>query len=189
MNSIKKMISEDLFRYTGGKSISFLKKIRLYGYQYMKIWRKANYFIKKNKMLALFYEVLMYRKSVKYGFQISPYATIGHGLYIGHFGTIIVGNEVTIGDNVNISPNVVIGRANRGSKKGSPTIGSNVWIGSGAVITGKVIIGDNVLIAPNSFVNIDIPSNSIVVGNPAVIHYSIDAVDKYVENIILKEKI
>lgn len=30
-------------------------------------------------------------------------------------------------------------------------------------------IGNNVLIAPNAFVNIDVPDNSIVIGNPAQI--------------------
>ena len=31
---------------------------------------------------------------------------------------------------------------------------------------GGVKIGNNVLIAPNAFVNFDVPDNSIVIGNP-----------------------
>ena len=53
----------------------------------------------------------------------------------------------------------------RGKRKGTPTIGNRVWIGVGAVIVGNINIGDDVIIAPNSFVNIDIPSHSIVFGN------------------------
>ena len=46
-----------------------------------------------------------------------------------------------------------------------PTIGNDVWIGVNATIVGKVSIGDDVLIAPNAFVNCDIPSHSVVFGN------------------------
>lgn len=74
-----------------------------------------------------------------------------------------------IGKNCNISPNVVIGQTNKGKRKGAPQIGDEVWIGTGAVIVGKITIGNNVLIAPNSYVNFDIPSNSLVLGNPATI--------------------
>ncbi|WP_425440669.1 hypothetical protein [Pontibacter mucosus] len=48
-------------------------------------------------------------------------------------------------------------------------MGDNVWIGTGSVIVGNVRIGSNVLIAPNAFVNVDVPDNSLVVGNPCKI--------------------
>ena len=50
-----------------------------------------------------------------------------------------------------------------------PVIGNEVWIGAGAFFVGKIIIGSNVIIAPNAFVIFDIPSDSIVIGNPAII--------------------
>ena len=71
-----------------------------------------------------------------------------------------------IGKNCNIAHGVTIGQANRGKLKGYPTIGDNVWIGTGSVIVGNINIGPNVLIAPNSFVNVDVPKNSLVIGNP-----------------------
>ncbi len=179
---IKYLIKEDLYRYTGGTRASFWAKKRFYGWQYTKSWRKANYYYKKNKLMYLLYGFFTYRKSIKYGFQISPRATIGRGLYIGHFGSVIIGNEVKIGSNVNLGPNIVIGATNRGEKKGSPVIGNRCWIGSGAVIVGNIIIGDNVLVAPNSYVNIDIPSNSIVMGNPARIISRADSVEGYINN-------
>lgn len=179
----KELIKTDLFRYTAGNKIPILSKIRLYGWNYTKTWRKANHY-KYNKLLYFVWGCVLYKKSLKYGFQISPRATIGKGLYLGHFGTIIVGNEVVIGDNCNLSPNVVIGKANRGFKEGSPQIGNSVWIGSGAVIVGRIKIGNNVLIAPNSYVNFDVPDNSIVVGNPAIVHPSKNATERYIENIV-----
>ncbi len=75
---------------------------------------------------------------------------------------------------------VTIGQANRGERKGCPKIGNKVWIGAGAVVVGKIVIGDNVLIAPNSYVNYDVPSNSIVTGNPASIKEDANATEGYV---------
>lgn len=37
------------------------------------------------------------------------------------------------------------------------------------LLWGGVKIGNNVLIAPNAFVNFDVPDNSIVIGNPGQI--------------------
>ncbi len=178
---LKEIISSDLYRYTGNNKISIFSKKRLYGWNYTKIWRKVNAST-ENRLSYLLYGFLLYRKSLKYGFQISPHATIGKGLYLGHFGTIVVGNEVSIGDNCNLSPNVIIGRTNRGKFKGSPQIGNSVWIGSGAVLVGNISIGDNVLIAPNAYVNFNVPKDSIVVGNPARIHPSKNATEEYINN-------
>ena len=53
----------------------------------------------------------------------------------------------------------------------SVVIGNDVWIGVQATIVGKIVIGDDVLIAPNSYVNCDIPSHSVVFGNPCIIKH------------------
>ena len=42
-------------------------------------------------------------------------------------------------------------------RKGTPVIGNRVRIGANATIVGNVHIGDDVVIAPNAFVNIDVP--------------------------------
>lgn len=48
----------------------------------------------------------------------------------------------------------------------------------------NVTIGDDVMIAPNSFVNVDVPSHSVVFGNPCVIKHSDWATEGYVNNIV-----
>lgn len=63
---------------------------------------------------------------------------------------------------------------------GSPIIGNCVWIGANTSIVGNVKIGDNVMIAPGSFINFDVPSNSIVFGNPGIIKESINATNGYI---------
>ena len=50
-----------------------------------------------------------------------------------------------------------------------PKIGNNVIIFPGASVIGNIEIGDNVVIGANSVVLTDIPSNSIVAGNPAIV--------------------
>ncbi|MEO5991437.1 MAG: serine acetyltransferase, partial [Ferruginibacter sp.] len=60
-----------------------------------------------------------------------------------------------------------------------------VWIGTGAVVVGKIKIGNNVLIAPLTYVNFDVPNNSIVIGNPARIISKEDATAGYINNVLL----
>jgi serine O-acetyltransferase len=57
-----------------------------------------------------------------------------------------------------------------------------VWIGANAVIVGGITIGSNVLIAPNSYVNFDVPANSVVVGNPGAIYATERATEAYINN-------
>lgn len=46
-------------------------------------------------------------------------------------------------------------------------IGSDVWIGYGAIVLSGVSIGDSAIIGAGSVVTRDIPENSIAVGSPA----------------------
>lgn len=77
-----------------------------------------------------------------------------------------------------------IGQENRGKRKGTPTIGNNVYIGINAVVSGKITIGDDVLIGPNCHVNCDIPSHSVVFGNPCIIKHRDNATEGYINNIL-----
>lgn len=45
-------------------------------------------------------------------------------------------------------------------------------------------IGDDVLIAPNSFVNVDVPSHSVVLGNPCIIKSKENATEGYINRIV-----
>jgi len=68
--------------------------------------------------------------------------------------------------------------------KGYPTIGDNVWLGTGVVIVGNVNIGSNVLIAPNTFVNFDVPDHSMVIGNPARIIKKENPAEGYILSVL-----
>lgn len=76
----------------------------------------------------------------------------------------------------------------RGPRIGAPRLGSNVFVGINASIIGAVTavtIGDDVLIAPNAYVNFDVPSHSIVVGNPGRIIPKEHATEECIFNKIL----
>ena len=95
-------------------------------------------------------------------FKIYTYADIEPGLLGVHsFATYIYATKV--GRNFTIRNNVTIGKGT----KGMPIIGNNVTIYVNCVIFGDIVIGDNVIIGAGSIVNKSIPSNCVVVGNPA----------------------
>lgn len=99
-----------------------------------------------------------------WGIYIDDGARIGPGLYIGHFGGIIIG-PVQIGRDCNIAHQVTLGQRADGVP-GVPTIGDRVWIGVGAVIFGNVRIGDGVTIGPYTVVSRNLPPKVLVIGNP-----------------------
>ena len=88
------------------------------------------------------------------------------------------------GGNCNIHKGVTIGQENRGKRQGTPIIGDNVWIGMNVTIVGNIKIGYDVLIAPNTYLNCDVPSHSIVLGNPAKIIVKDNATKEYINNIV-----
>jgi serine O-acetyltransferase len=178
------VIQADLYRYKKLRGVSgFLKGLMIPGFWYMFIIRKLS---TKHKYSPFwfFYTFLRWIYGYRYGFQIPATTSIGKGLYIGHFGTVVISRNSIIGENCNVAPGVIIGQTNRGKSKGSPTLGDKVWVGAGAVLVGNIKIGSNVLIAPNSYVNHDVPSNSLVIGNPAVVKAMDNPTDGYVSHIL-----
>jgi len=166
---INKIIKTDLFRYGGLTGLKgFFRGMRIPGFRYTYLLRKASN-CSKYSVKGLFYRFLILKHSYKYGFQIPISTQIGEGFYIGHFGTVVINGKAKIGNNFTITHGITIGQANRGKLKGYPTLGDKIWVGTGSVIVGNITIGSNVLIAPNSFVNFDVPDNSLVIGNPAKI--------------------
>ena len=92
-------------------------------------------------------------------------------------------NLIKMGDHVRISSNVVFlthdmvhmilntwkGSNDIKENAGCIKIGNNVFIGAGVIIHPNVEIGNNVIIGAGSVVTQDIPSDSVVEGNPATI--------------------
>ncbi len=97
-----------------------------------------------------------------------PAATrVGPGLYIGHFGCIIVSGEAVIGAFCNLSPGVIIGRATKGGIRGAPIIGDRVYIAPGAKIFGPISVGSDSAIGSNAVVDKTVPAGVSMAGVPA----------------------
>lgn len=177
------VFKKDLFRYYGEKGETIYTRLNRpleikYIFYLRKLQSKPSFFKKAYYMFRL--KCISQKSHI----QIPPSTKIGEGLYIGHNGRIIINPSAKLGKNINIATGVTIGRENRGRRKGVPTIGDNCWIGTNAVIVGDVSIGNDVLVAPLTFINFDVPDHSIVVGNPARIIYKENATEGYVNRTV-----
>ena len=117
--------------------------------------------------------------------------TICPGFACDYGGNISVGDDffcnfncvfldcapITIGHRAQIAPAVQIytaehplDRASRAAfwESARPvTIGDDVWIGGGAIVLAGVTVGDRSVIGAGAVVSKDVPSDVVVVGNPA----------------------
>lgn len=170
---------EDLYRIFGNyKRKNFLKAIFWSHYLFLYSWRK----VKKGSRLSFVYKFFVKLIKSKNGLEIPYTVSIGKGFLIMHPYGITINSHAKLGDNVTIYKGATIGNIKCGEKKGAPEIGDNVYIGLNSTIVGKVNIGSDVLIAPNTFVNFDVPSHSIVIGSPGVIHMKQNATEGYINN-------
>jgi maltose O-acetyltransferase len=102
---------------------------------------------------------------------------IGDGVFLNFNCVILDVVEVTIGDRTQIGPAVQIYAADHprdpetrraGLEFGRPVrIGSDVWIGGGAILLPGVTIGDGAVIGAGSVVTRDVAAGVTVAGNPA----------------------
>ncbi|MBQ8576726.1 MAG: sugar O-acetyltransferase [Clostridia bacterium] len=137
------------------------------------------------------------------------FAEIGEGSYIEpplhanwagrhvHFGknvyanfnlTLVDDNDIYVGDNTMLGPNVVISTAghpvepelrSRGAQFNIPVrIGKNCWLGAGVIVLPGVTIGDNTVVGAGSVVTKDLPANVVAVGSPCRVLREIGAHDR-----------
>ncbi|WP_151994573.1 serine acetyltransferase [Buttiauxella massiliensis] len=130
-------------------------------------WRIASYLYKTEKNLNKTIARKINRNLIKkYNTEIQLPATIGPGLNVTHFLSVVINGCSTIGYNFKIRQNTTIGLGGSvGEKFNSPTIsiGNNVEIGACCCILGhNLLIGNNVTIGAMSFINRDIPDNTVV---------------------------
>ena len=179
----KSAFASDLYRYYGEKGEDIKNRLlRPMELKYLYVFRKVQE--SSNFITRTYYKLRLRHISLKSQIQIPASTKIGKGFYIGHSGRIIINPKAVLGKNINIATGVTIGQENRGKRKGVPTIGDNCWIGTNAVIVGNIKIGNDVLIAPLSFVNFDVPDHSIVIGNPAKIIHKEGATEGYINRTV-----
>lgn len=128
---------------------------------------------KNSKLLFIVFlpYLIIYRLFVEWILGVElPYKTsVGNGLIIYHGHALVINDGSIIGNNCVLRHCTTIGNKRNmdGTYSKCPTIGDNVDVGTNVCIIGPITIGNNVIIGAGSVVINDIPSNSIVVGNPA----------------------
>ncbi len=123
-------------------------------WKFQRLLRKSEYYenCKRGFLSRKYLDYLrlkVYNLGIRLGFSI-PRNVFGPGLSIAHFGPILVDDNAKVGANCRIHHCVTIGVV---GDSGSPHIGDNVFIGTGAVIIGEIEIADGIAIGANSYVN------------------------------------
>lgn len=131
-----------------------------YNYLYLKCLRKVEYITNCKRgigslIVLKLLTMRLYKLSVITGISIPP-NTFGKGLYIPHWGSIVVNGKARFGDNCVIQSGVNISENVKG--------GNHIYIAAGAKILIGVTISDDVIIAANAVVNKDVTEPNIVVG-------------------------
>lgn len=151
----------------GTKKLSIREK-RSIEYRAVRLYRKHQ--ANADTIWGVLYRIRLALLAKKTGIEFLGNRSLGPGLIIGHWGRIVINGNTRSGSDLMVTHGVTIGRDIRGKHKGYPTLGNRVCIRANSTVVGGIVIGDDVLIAPNTFVNFDVPSHSIVIGNPATIH-------------------
>lgn len=112
----------------------------------------------------------------------------GDMVYANYHLTCVDDTHIYIGSYTMIGPNVIIATAGHPIlpvlreklyQYNMPVhIGRNCWIGAGVIIVPGITIGDNVVIGAGSVVTKDIPSNVVAVGNPCKVLREINEHDR-----------
>lgn len=120
-----------------------------------------------------------------YGYNIE----IGEDFFSNYNLIILDCGKVTFGDHVFIGPDcgfhtpthpIDAESRNAGWEQDKPiTVGSDVWFGAGVQVLPGVSIGSNVVIGGGSVVTKDIPDNCVAVGNPCRVLRPITEADKF----------
>jgi len=172
---------KDYIRATDDTSFIMMHFLRDFLFQhrlrYMVYFRTAQN--TRSKIVKLMCEYKLYKLCRKYGIEIKTTTQIGPGFVMTHPYNITISPFAVLGRNINIMKGATIGLS-AGKQPGAPRIGNCVYIGLNATVLGGIEIGDDVMIAPNAFVNQSIPSHSIVIGNPCRIIHKENATAQYI---------
>src|SRR5690625_781077 len=149
------------------------RKVRIYNQTSENEQEKRVKLIKE--LLGSTGENISMEPNIRFDYGYNTY--VGENFYANFDCTILDVCEVRFGDNCLLAPGVQIYTAthplnpterNSGKEYAKPiTFGNNVWIGGSAIINPGVTVGDNVVIASGAVVTKDVQDNVVVGGNPA----------------------
>ena len=126
------LIYSDFRRYRTLKSNTFRTLFFTQGFTASWVFRLSNLVYEKIRfpiirpILRLMTLFLLKGIEITTGIYLPEGCHVGPGLYIGHFGGIIINGESVIGSNCNLSHGVTLGSKNGGGNAGVPRLGNRV---------------------------------------------------------------
>jgi len=166
----------DLFRHiradfrvakAAGSSRPFLHAIFFdLGFRVALSYRVASWFrVRGGRLLP---RLITRRATLRFGAELSPLASIGPGLRLGHCVGVVVGAGARVGSDCVIYQGVTLGTREAGADGATyPAIGDRVVIYPGAKILGGVTIGHGAVIGAGAVVLRDVPAHAVAAGIPA----------------------
>ncbi|XP_010432254.1 PREDICTED: serine acetyltransferase 4-like isoform X2 [Camelina sativa] len=150
-------------------------RLDVQGYLALEAYRVAHKLWKQGRKLLA--SALQSRVSEVFGIDIHPAARIGKGILLDHGTGVVIGETAVIGDRVSILHGVTLGGTGKETGDRHPNIGDGALLGACVTILGNIKIGAGAMIAAGSLVLKDVPSHSMVAGNPAKLIGLIDEKD------------
>jgi maltose O-acetyltransferase len=108
-----------------------------------------------------------------YGYNVH----IGANVFVNWGGVFLDVGRITLGDFVQLGPNVQLltathplgtGRRREGWEGSGPiTISDDVWLGGGVIVLPRVTIGAGTVVGAGAVLTRDLPPGVLAVGNPA----------------------
>lgn len=153
-----------------GYACSFLKALMFIpGYSYtfhhrLTYYLYSHWWAKPFFLISYFY---LRHLTYKYGIQMSYKQKLPSPFTIAHFGGITFFPH-ECGKNVYLRQGVTVGNKGVGSER-HPILGNNIIFGANSIVVGPITVGNNVIIAAGAVVTKDVPDNCVVGGVPAKI--------------------
>lgn len=112
--------------------------------------------------------IVYFLNCVLFGADLAPSATVGPGLALPHPVGVAFG-EVRVGRRARLMGGVRLGGAGAEDPDmdGFPTLGDDCYLFDGAKVFGTVSVGDRVVVGTNAVVSRSVPSDVVLLGNPA----------------------
>lgn len=134
-------------------------------WKYLIAMRRYEFILNSNlplkKIVSAVARFFYHRLSVKSGIQIPP-NTFGPGLYIPHFGAIVVNETARFGSDCVIQCGVNISEGAGG--------GTHIYLGAGCKIMKDVYLANDVIVGANAVVTKNVTNENVtVVGIPSTI--------------------
>ena len=148
---------KDFFYRRGGVIISYLQAMRKYAF-YLNTTKSR---LSPRSIIKYYWGKKFRHLGLRLGFSIGP-NSLGYGVIIPHYGTIVIHGDARIGNFAVIHTCTCVAGGNK-------RIGDYFYLSTGSQLVGNLSIGDGVTVAAHSLVNRSAEARVLLAGVPAIV--------------------